>query len=148
MSRFARAVQERVILMVMIACRGLVLLAVITMVSVVGGRIGNVQPSDGAEIASDPELFSPAVRAEFADMNERFAGFGFEIEVFQMPPSLGEITSKYGDHERIEQLKIPLGFWPNERVVSVVFSYYGAIGFGVRVGDPEQTVIRIKRRDE
>ena len=148
MSRLARVLRERVILMVMITRRQLVLLAVITTASEGGSQVGNAEPPDGARIAADPALFSEAVRAEFADMNERFGELGFELEVFQMPPTLSEITSKYGNPERTEELKIPLGFGADEPAVSVVFSYYGEFGFGVRAGDSEQTVIRIKRREE
>ena len=58
-------------------------LAVAVSVATSRGRVGNTQAPDGAHIASDPALFSAAVRAEFVDMNQTFAELGFELEVFQ-----------------------------------------------------------------
>lgn len=148
MSRLSRAAQERVILMVMIRYRSLALVVLMETANVIAGPVGHVQLLDGTRIASDPDFFSEAVRLEFADLNERFAELGFELEVFQRPPALNEIIAKYGNPERTEELKIPLGVGTDELPVSVVFSYYGEIGFGVRTGDLEQIVVRIKRRED
>ena len=123
-------------------------LAVAVSVATSRGRVGNTQAPDGAHIASDPALFSAAVRAEFVDMNQTFAELGFELEVFQQPPSLADITSKYGDPDRSEDVDVMLGLGADQRRAVLSFAYYGDIGFGVRPDDPDQAVVRIKRRGE
>ena len=112
------------------------------------GGGANVQAPDGATIVGDPELFSSAVRAEFVDMNERFGDLGFELEVFQDPPSLSEITSKYGEPKRSEEVDVTLGLGADQRRAVLVFAYFGDIGFGVLPDDRDQVVLRIKRREE
>ena len=104
------------------------------------------QPSDGARIAADPDLFSAAVRAEFADMNQTFGDVGFELQVFERPPTLRAITARYGDPDREETIEVVQEGAGNDRRTELTVFYYGDIGFAVLPDDPEQVVLRIKRR--
>ena len=109
---------------------------------------GIAQALAGVRIAGDPELFSEAVQIEFADMNQTFGEFGCERQVFQNPPSLHEIVKKYGEPDRSEEIDVVVGVGTDEQRATLIFSYYGDIGFGVRPDDSNQMVIRIKRREE
>ena len=104
---------------------------------------------DGAGIADDPELFSERFRAEFRDMNATFAEFGFEIDVFEEPrPSLATIAMKYGEPDRSDEVAVVLGTGAEERRVTLTFYYYEDVGFGVLPDDPDQRVLRVKRRED
>ena len=103
---------------------------------------------DGALIANDGELFSTRFLAAFQEMNDTFADYGFEIEVAEgEQPVLSAITAKYGDPDRSDEVDVVLGFGANERPVTLVFFYYGDVGFGVRPDDSQQLVVRVKRRE-
>ena len=103
---------------------------------------------DGALIADDSELFSNGLRTEFQEMNETFADFGFEIEVIEgEQPTLAAIIAKYGDPDRSDEVEVVLGYGGNERPATLVFYYYGDVGFGVLPDDSEQLVVRVKRRE-
>lgn len=81
-------------------------------------------------------------------MNETFADFGFEIEVIEgEQPTLAAIIAKYGDPDRSDEVEVVLGYGGNERPATLVFYYYGDVGFGVLPDDSEQLVVRVKRRE-
>lgn len=104
------------------------------------------QPSDGTRIAADPDLFSAAVRTEFTNMNETFGNVGFELQVFERAPTLRAITARYGDPDREETIEVMRAGAGDDRRTALTVFYYGDIGFAVLPDDPEQVVLRIKRR--
>lgn len=110
--------------------------------------LGWAQDGAGALIAGDGELFSVGLRAEFQEMNETFADFGFEIEVIQgEQPTLAAIIAKYGDPDGSDEVEVVLGYGQHERPATLVFYYYGEVGFGTLPDDVEQLVVRVKRRE-
>ena len=110
--------------------------------------LGWAQDGAGALIADDSELFSVGLRTEFQEMNETFADFGFEIEVIEgEQPALAAIVAKYGDPDRSDEVEVVLGYGASERPATLVFYYYGDVGFGVVPDDSEQLVVRVKRRE-
>lgn len=105
------------------------------------------QGQDGEEIAYDPKMFSERFRSEFEEMTERFAEFGFELDVLENEqPSLVAITDAYGQPDAEEEVDVIIGFRDREETETLVFYYFHQIGFGVRPSDPEQLVIVVKRR--
>jgi hypothetical protein len=103
---------------------------------------------DGALIANDGELFSARFRTAFQEMNDTFSDYGFEIEVVEgEQPALSAITAKYGDPDRSDDVEVVLGYGANERPATLVFFYYGDVGFGVLPDDSQQLVVRVKRRE-
>ena len=107
-----------------------------------------VWAQNGAAIADDAELFSARFRIEFQEMNDLFADLGFEIEVINgEQPTLGTITTKYGDPDRSDDVEVVLGYGATERPATLTFYYYDDIGFGVLPDDSEQFVVRVKRRE-
>jgi hypothetical protein len=81
-------------------------------------------------------------------MNDTFADYGFEIEVIKGEQrALSAITAKYGDPDRSDDVDVVLGLGANERPATLVFFYYGAVGFGVLPDDSQQLVVRVKRRE-
>jgi hypothetical protein len=108
-----------------------------------------VSGQDGAEIADDSRIFSERFRAEFRSMNETFAEFGFELEVFERErKSLSAITETYGEPDDDEEVDVVVGFGDREVKETLTFYYYRDVGFGVRPADPEQLVLVVKRRAE
>ena len=108
---------------------------------------GLASGQDGAEIADDPVVFSERFRAEFRNMNETFAEFGFELEVFEGErPSLTVITETYGEPDDDEEIAVIVGFGNREVKETLTFYYFRDVGFGVRPADPEQLVLVVKRR--
>lgn len=108
-----------------------------------------VSGQDGAEIADDSRIFSERFRAEFRSMNETFAEFGFELEVFERErKSLSAITETYGEPDDAEEVDVVVGFGDREVKETLTFYYYRDVGFGVRPADPEQLVLVVKRRAE
>jgi len=108
---------------------------------------GLASGQDGAEIAEDPGVFSERFRAEFRNMNETFAEFGFELEVIESErPSLAVITETYGEPDDDEEVAVIVGFGDREVKETLTFYYFRDVGFGVRPADPEQLVLVVKRR--
>ena len=101
----------------------------------------------GAAIADDPRIFSERFRAEFRNMNETFAEFGFELEVIESErKSLTVITETYGEPDDDEEVDVIVALGGREARDRLTFYYFGEIGFGVRPADPEQLVLVVKRR--
>lgn len=108
---------------------------------------GLLSGQDGADIANDPTLFSETFRAEFSEMNQIFADFGFELEVIGERPPLSAIIDKYGEPARNEDVDVVLGSRDGEARVTLTFYYFRDIGFGVRPDDADRLVMMVKRRE-
>jgi len=122
--------------------RGLVVILVVASAAALPAQ-------DGADIARDPDLFSPAFRQEFEEMDRLFREFGFELDVFDgMRPTLPAVIATYGEPERTEDLEVTLAADDGERQVTLTFHYYDDVGFGVRPDDAEQVILRVKRRED
>ena len=108
---------------------------------------GLAQSQDGEEIARDPRMFSERFRTEFGEMSQRFAEFGFELDVLEGErPSLAAIIVAYGQPDTEEEVDVIIGFSDREERETLTFHYFREIGFGVRPSDPEQLVLVVKRR--
>ena len=123
-------------------------MAIHWVLSVVLLATGPAQGQDGEEIARDPRMFSEGFRTEFGEMIERFAEFGFELDVLEGErPSLAAITDAYGTPDAEEEVDVIIGFRDREATETLTFYYFRMIGFGVRPSDPEQLVLVVKRRE-
>lgn len=106
------------------------------------------QTPEGALIVGDRELFSGEFQEAFAEMNGTFGDFGFELEVREAERfGFARIATKYGDPDDTEDVEVTIDVAGRDTRATLRFFYFRDVGFGVRPDDPDQLVVRVKRKE-